>query len=67
MAKAFEEFDEFFKQSSKSAKAFVRGNTINPNASGESVWREGEEGREGGGGRGRGRGREGGKQEKRVK
>ena len=37
MAKAFEEFDEFFRQSSKSAKAFVRGNTINPNASGEML------------------------------
>ena len=34
MAKAFEEFDDFFKQSSKSAKTFVRGSTINPNASG---------------------------------
>ena len=37
MAKAFEEFDDFFKQSSKSSKTFVRGNTINPNASGECV------------------------------
>ena len=34
MAKAFEEFDDFFKQSAKAAKTFVRGSTINPNASG---------------------------------
>ena len=37
MAKAFEEFDDFFKQSSKSAKTFVRGNTINPDASGTTL------------------------------
>ena len=37
VAKAFEEFDDFFKQSSKSAKTFVRGNTINPDASGTTL------------------------------
>ena len=42
MAKAFEEFDSFFKTSSKTAKTFVRGDTINPSPSGKGEEGEGD-------------------------
>ena len=59
MAKAFEEFDSFFKTTSKTSKAFVRGDVINPNAGGQKS-KEGE--REKGTGREKEGGREGRKE-----